>query len=245
MNKKQTTNTSQYFQAKFVSLITLAAVLVLSSCSQSQPASSSLPTPPAEASSTVTVVLPDAPSPYSLSKAETSESQADPIAPVEHIIDNNPPALSPGDAQLTLEGYGAVGALADQNLSIADMLMYAVQDEFLARGEYLAIIEKFGSKTPYANIVRSEETHLDFLRKVYQSYGIQFPSDTSGEHIIIPETLLQAAKTGVQAEIDNIAMYEKFLTYDLPQNVSDVFTALKKGSDSHLLAFQKQVDRLK
>ena len=166
------------------------------------------------------------------------------LGQIEHIIDESPPALSPADAQLTPEGYGAVGALADQDLSVADMLMYAVQDEFLARGEYLAIIKKFGSQSPYANIVRSEETHLDFLRKVYQSYGIQFPNDTSGEHIVIPETLLQAAKTGVKAEIDNIAMYEKFLTYDLPQNVSDVFTALKNGSDSHLLAFQKQVDRL-
>jgi hypothetical protein len=228
---------------KLVPLVILTAV-VLSACAQSQPVSSSVPAPPSAASSTVTAVLPEATSSSSIPKTETPEIQAEPIVPVEHIIDENPSALDITDTQLTLEGYGAVGALADQNLSIADMLMYAVQDEFLARGEYLAIIEKFGSQTPYANIVRSEETHLDFLREVYQSYNIQFPNDTSGDHIIIPETLLQAAKTGVQAEIDNIAMYEKFLTYDLPQNVFDVFTALKNGSDSHLLAFQKQVDKL-
>lgn len=114
----------------------------------------------------------------------------------------------------------------------------------MARGEYLAIIDKFGSQTPYANIVKSEETHLAFLEEVYNSYGIEFPSDTSADHIIIPEDLLEAAKTGVQAEIDNIAMYELFLSYDLPENVYEVFNALKKGSDSHLLAFQKQVDRL-
>ena len=124
------------------------------------------------------------------------------------------------------------------------MLMYAVQDEYLARGEYLAIIDKFGSQTPYSNIVKSEGTHLAFLEEVYKSYGIEFPSDTSADHIIIPEDLLEAARTGVQAEIDNIAMYELFLSYDLPENVYEVFNALKKGSDSHLLAFQKQVDRL-
>jgi hypothetical protein len=35
---------------------------------------------------------------------------------------------------------------------------------------------------------------------------------------VIPASLLEAAETGVQAEINNIAMYEKFLTYSLPQD---------------------------
>jgi hypothetical protein len=166
------------------------------------------------------------------------------IQPVEHNIDIDPSPLSQTDETLTLEGYGAVGALSDKELSVTDMLMYAVQDEYLARGEYLAIIEKFGNQKPYANIVEAEETHLSFLREVYLAYELEFPEDSSAAHIIIPDDLLEAAKTGVQAEIDNIAMYEKFLSYDLPENVIEVFSALKSGSDSHLLAFEKQVDRL-
>ncbi len=166
------------------------------------------------------------------------------VQPVNHDLNPNPVSIAEEAKELSLEGYGAKGALADSDLTVNDMLMYAVQDEYLARGEYLAIIDKFGSQTPYSNIVKSEESHLAFLEEVYKSYGIEFPSDTSADHIIIPEDLLEAAKTGVQAEIDNIAMYELFLSYDLPENVYEVFNALKKGSDSHLLAFQKQVDRL-
>jgi hypothetical protein len=166
------------------------------------------------------------------------------VQPVDHDLNPNPTPIAEEDIELSLEGYGAKGALTDSDLTVNDMLMYAVQDEYLARGEYLAIIDKFGSQTPYSNIVKSEESHLAFLEEVYKSYGIEFPSDTSADHIIIPEDLLEAAKTGVQAEIDNIAMYELFLSYDLPENVYEVFNALKKGSDSHLLAFQKQVDRL-
>jgi len=166
------------------------------------------------------------------------------VQPVNHDLNPNPVSIAEEAKELSLEGYGAKGALADSDLKVNDMLMYAVQDEYLARGEYLAIIDKFGSQTPYSNIVKSEESHLAFLEEVYKSYGIEFPSDTSADHIIIPEDLLEAAKTGVQAEIDNIAMYELFLSYDLPENVYEVFNALKKGSDSHLLAFQKQVDRL-
>ena len=153
--------------------------------------------------------------------------------------------LTDTDKSLSLEGYGAKGALADKNLTINDMLMYAVQDEYLAHGEYLAIVDKFGSQKPYTNIISAEETHLAYLKEVYLAYGLDFPADESAGHIVVPANLLEAAETGVQAEIDNIAMYELFLTYDLPENVFEVFSALKSGSDRHLRAFQKQVDRLK
>ena len=86
--------------------------------------------------------------------------------------------------------------------------------------------------------------HLSYLKEIYASYDMEFPADESASHIVIPDTLLEAAQTGVQAEIDNIDMYEKFLTYDLPDSVKDVFTILMEGSQNHLKAFQKQVDKL-
>ncbi len=176
---------------------------------------------------------------------EITVSSEEAVTPeVDHNVDMNPDPLLSSDEVLSLEGYGAIGALSDTDLTISDMLMYAVQDEYLARGEYLAIIDKFGSQRPYATIVRSEETHLAYLEEVYAAYDLLFPDDTSKDHLIIPLDLLEAAKTGVQAEIDNIAMYEKFMSYDLPENIYNVFEALKRGSDSHLMAFQKQVDRL-
>ncbi len=161
-----------------------------------------------------------------------------------HIIDPDPEPLSDSEAVLSLEGYGAAGALADDNLSINDMLMYAVQDEYLAHGEYQLIIEQFGSQRPYTNIMRSEEMHLSLLEDVFLSYQLDFPDDTSAGHIAKPDSLLDAAQIGVQAKIDNIAMYELFLSHDLPEQVADVFSALKSGSESHLQAFQKEVDRL-
>ena len=162
----------------------------------------------------------------------------------DHNVDPNPTPLTEEDKELTLTGYGAEGALSDEDLSIMDMLTYAVQDEYLAHGEYLAIMDEFGTQKPYSNIADSEENHLAYLEEVYLSYGLDFPDDTSDGHVVMPEDLLEAAETGVKAEIDNIAMYEKFLSYDLPENVKEVFTALMNGSESHLAAFQKQVDKL-
>jgi len=188
--------------------------------------------------------------PVSIPVEEGTDTAPDAFVPenpeptVDHNVDSDPEPLKEEELALSPEGYGAIGALLDQDLSLADMLMYAVEDEYLAHGEYLEIIDLFGAERPYTNIARSEEMHLSFLKEVYASYDMPFPEDQSEAHLIVPENLLEAARTGVQAEIDNIAMYEKFMSYDLPENIYNVFDALKKGSDSHLLAFQKQVDRL-
>lgn len=180
-------------------------------------------------------------------KSETQPSQQQQTEEVErpeHSVSPDPAPLADSDWSLSLEGYGAKGALADQDLSIADMLMYAIQDEYLAHGEYEATIEKFGNVTPFANIVKSEETHIAFLSDIYNAYGVDIPEDDSASHVVVPESLLEGAKTCVQAEIDNIAMYENFLSYELPDDIRSVFEALKAASESHLKAFQKQVDRL-
>ncbi|MDD2533116.1 MAG: hypothetical protein PHC86_00230 [Eubacteriales bacterium] len=153
-------------------------------------------------------------------------------------------SLSDADKTLTLVGYGAAGALSDEDLTVVDMLNYAIQDEYLAHGEYAKIIAEFGSANPYANIIRSEETHIDYLSEVFNDYGMNVPTDDSASHLVVPSSLLEAAQTGVQAEIDNIAMYEEFLGHALPLDVMDVFSALKTASESHLAAFEKQVNKL-
>lgn len=173
-----------------------------------------------------------------------TNNQISPLIPIDFNVDFEPEPLKEIEKILSHEGYGAKGALNDKNLTINDMLTYAVQDEYLAHGEYVAVIEKFGKQRPYINIVKSEETHLSYLEEVYLSFNMEFPEDTSADHIVVPTDLLEAAKLGVQAEIDNIAMYELFMTFDLPDNVYEVFYVLKSGSENHLKAFQKQVDLL-
>ena len=179
-------------------------------------------------------------------KSETapSQQQVQEVERPEHSVNPNTEPLAEVQWELSLEGYGAKGALADEDLSIADMLRYAIQDEYLAHAEYEATIAKFGNVTPFANIVKSEETHIAFLSEIYDAYGVDIPEDDSASHVIVPESLLEGAKTCVQAEIDNIAMYERFLGYELPEDINNVFEALKAASESHLKAFQKQVERL-
>lgn len=113
------------------------------------------------------------------------------------------------------------------------------------RAEYEIIIDEFNTGTPYTNIIKSEETHIAYLTELFDAYGIALPADTSSTHLAVLSSLLEAAKTGVQAELDNIAMYEKFLAQDgLPDDVKTVFTELMNASKSHLAAFENKVDKL-
>lgn len=144
-------------------------------------------------------------------------------------------------------GFGAAGAKESApSWSIEQMLMYAIQDEYLARAEYVKIIDVFKADRPFTNIKRAEDQHISMLVEVYKVRGLEIPSDTAASHVVLPASLEEAYRIGVQAEIDNIAMYEGFLKNPLLADIKnadlrDVFEKLKRASESHLLAFQKQL----
>lgn len=146
-------------------------------------------------------------------------------------------------AQLFASDFGSAGALNRTDYSLEEMLQYALEDEHMALAEYEALMEEFGLTRPYSNIAQSEKTHISWLEGLYKDYKIKVPVINTAEHIILPETPQEAAEIAVQAEINNIAMYEKFLKQDLPADVAEVFTLLKNASVNHLRAFQRQVSR--
>ena len=149
-------------------------------------------------------------------------------------------------------GYGASAAVeaieAGRSFTIVDMLRWAVEDEYLARGEYEAIMARFGTMRPYDNIMAAEEQHLAWLKAEYQARGLPFPSDGSASSVVVPADLKAAAQAGVDAEIANIAMYSSFLSrpeLSRPENASvrDLFERLKRASENHLRAFKTQLSR--
>ncbi|MCH3916774.1 MAG: hypothetical protein LKE40_04800 [Spirochaetia bacterium] len=144
--------------------------------------------------------------------------------------------------------WGAAAAQAAQNPSVEDMLRYAIEDEYLAHAEYEAILAQFGTQRPFSNIVQSEVQHISMLTDVYDAHGIAVPEDKGAEHVVMPADIKEALETGVQAEIDNIAMYEKFLDSELLSgseyaDVKDLFIQLRDASKNHLSAFQNALKR--
>ncbi len=140
----------------------------------------------------------------------------------------------------------SIGAKAAENSikpTIEHMLIYAIQDEYLARTEYAYIIKTFETGRPFTNIIRSEKMHIKMLKPLFEKYGYDIPLDTSADHIPFPVTLRSAFETGVQAEIDNIAMYEKFLKMEIPTDIKDTFVRLKNASQNHLRAFKNGLSK--
>jgi hypothetical protein len=130
------------------------------------------------------------------------------------------------------------------DITIADALQQALYDEYLARDTYQAIIAKFGAVRPFANIVRAEEVHIAALKPLFESYGIPAPEDPYAGTIGAPATLQEACVIGYEAEVANVAMYDRLLTSVQDPAVTAVFTDLRNASErAHMPAFQRCAER--
>lgn len=135
--------------------------------------------------------------------------------------------------------YGAKGALQEEAYTLEEMLQYALQDERMAQAEYEAIMTTLDVEQPFSHILEAEKRHEQAIIDVYEAKGIEIPEFDAATYVTIPETLEEAYQVGIQAEKDNIAMYDAFLAQDLDEDVQMTFEALKRASEFHLRAFSR------
>lgn len=127
-----------------------------------------------------------------------------------------------------------------QNLQ--STLTFLIEDEYKARAEYVALVEKFGEVAPFVNLIKAETKHINALVNQFNLYGLEIPADNGSEFAVIPTTLAEAYAIGIQAETSNIALYENFLKQDLPVSVVRTFTNLMNASVNHLATFEAYQD---
>lgn len=140
------------------------------------------------------------------------------------------------------DDFGHEG-INDLDPDVEAMLEYALEDEVLAYSTYEAIVEAFEVTKPFTNIMKAEAKHIELVEELMLAYDITPPQVDPSDYITLPTSLEEAYKAGVQAEIDNIALYENFLVkYELPEDVQAVFEQLISGSEKHLKAFERQVE---
>lgn len=137
-------------------------------------------------------------------------------------------------------------ACKDENISSSALtndvklaLNEAIQDEYKAMLFYQKTIDKFGQVMPYVNIVDAEVKHQQSLAKLFQNYGLEVPASQWKDSEITTFSSVQASCANCyQAEIDNIALYDKYLSLDLPDDVRKVFENNRAASlNKHLPAF--------
>ncbi|MDL4839667.1 ferritin family protein [Aquibacillus rhizosphaerae] len=142
-----------------------------------------------------------------------------------------------------VENYEAKGALSAITLIFSQMLTYALQDEYLAQARYDNILETFGDIPTFTRIKQAEMRHISALLPLFERYQVPLQEDISQNFVTTPESIKKAFGAGVQGEIENISMYERFLSYDLPADVSVVFQQLRNASLNHLAAFERGLAR--
>lgn len=137
------------------------------------------------------------------------------------------------------QNYGAKEALSVSTLTLPQMLTYALQDEYLAQARYDNILENFGYIRTFVQIKEAELRHINALLSLFERYQVTVPDDESQSFVTTPESIKAAYAAGVQGEIDNISMYERFLSLNIPNDVRTIFSQLRNASLNHLAAFKR------
>lgn len=128
----------------------------------------------------------------------------------------------------------------DISPSEEEALARALDDEYKARATYAQVIADYGDVRPFANIINSEEVHIRELLLLYQKYGLTPADDAWYGTVDSFDSLIEACDVGVQAEIENVALYEELFAQVDNQDIIAVFTSLQSASqEKHLPAFQR------
>lgn len=133
---------------------------------------------------------------------------------------------------------------SDPRPPLAQALRIGLYDEWHALAVYDAVIRRYGPVRPFANIVHSEAAHAAALSRLCRKYGVPEPVNDWARKVRLPATLAECCAEGVADEIENVAMYDNFLSYPMPADAVAVFRELKAASGTrHLPAFQRCVAR--
>jgi hypothetical protein len=124
-------------------------------------------------------------------------------------------------------------------------LFAALDDEYRAHAIYTQVLADFGGDVlPFANIVESEARHIDALLGLFRRYGLDVPATPWPGKVTRYESVVDACRAGVDAEIDNAAMYDRFLAGTTRPDVLAVYRNLQQASQqNHLPAFRRGAQR--
>jgi hypothetical protein len=123
-------------------------------------------------------------------------------------------------------------------------LCEALDDEYKARATYQAVVDKFGPVLPFANIIQSEQRHINALLSLFAERGFPIIADLYAEGLAVPASIEEACRAAVEAEIENVALYDRLMAAAAGDDeVLWVFRSLRRASaECHLAAFRRRLE---
>jgi hypothetical protein len=135
-----------------------------------------------------------------------------------------------------------------------ELLTYLIEEEKLAHDVYTKMYELWGARV-FGNILQSESTHQDEVLRLLMARGVADPrTDTIGtfnnaglqafyNQLIAQgsQSAAEAYKVGVAIEEKDIADINTQLKTASDTDVITVLEKLRRGSENHLRAFNRQI----
>ena len=135
---------------------------------------------------------------------------------------------------------GELGNLSDLSESEVEALGMALDDEYEAWSVYDQVIADFSDVWPFTGIRTAEENHIAALVRLFDRYGLDVPENSWPGSVPTFETVTEACEAGVDAEIDNAALYDQLFSMVDNPDIVRVFTNLQQASlTKHLPAFEQ------
>ena len=137
---------------------------------------------------------------------------------------------------------GAKAALADRDLTLADMLTYALQDERIARAEYQVMLDTFGSSVHSRTSSRRRNPTSGTCSTSSRTTSSRCPR-TTRRSPPRRRTARPPSKPAGRPRSTTSRCTTGSWPADLPADVREVFEQLKAASQNHLRAFTNQSAR--
>ena len=145
-----------------------------------------------------------------------------------------------GGADAPRTGPTSEGSYGELSASEIEALQMALDDEYKAWSVYEQVIADFGAVRPFTGIQRAEENHISALVNLFTRYGLEVPENEWLGNVPSFDTLAEACEAGVEAEMENRALYDELFEMVDNEDLIQVFTALQQASEMrHLPAFAR------
>lgn len=119
-------------------------------------------------------------------------------------------------------------------------LRIALYDEYAARSFYARVIEAFGPRAPFANILKSEEQHIAVLLGLCERLGVPRPLDPFPQESSVEASWMANCRRAVAGELANVRLYAYLLTQVAEPELRRVFGSLQAAAvQNHLPAFRQ------
>lgn len=121
-------------------------------------------------------------------------------------------------------------------------LRIALYNAYAARSFHARVVDAFGTRPPFTEMVKAEERTVAALSTLCQRFGIPRPLDAFPMHTQPSASWLTNCQRGLSGEMANIRLYTELLTQVREPEAQKLFTRLQSDArERHLPVFRHAV----